>query len=157
MRALVAALALLASYAHGQTLVLPTDVDLKTTYCLKIKQAQSQYINALARNEPTSSGAYEMLQKTARDHNADVDRLRSYLLPRVSALDTTPLEAASNRAEADIRELSAMSNVCTPRCQQHIVNHIPTSQWTICLDNCRKDYPAAVRVDACKVVNWLPF
>jgi hypothetical protein len=146
-----------STLTHAQQWQLPTDVDLKSAYCLRIKQTQGVFINELAGKEPRKSAAYDMVQKMTRDHNADVHRLQSYLLPRMSSLEPTGLLAATNRADADMGDMATVAKTCAPNCRQHAEPVVNMEKYRACLDSCRNEYPAAARVDSCKVVNWLPF
>jgi hypothetical protein len=101
MRVVITSLLFAAAWAQAQPLTLPTDTDLKTAYCLKITQSQYDYLNARIGGEPQNSPAYPGVQKMLREAYADVNRLRSYLLPRMQSLEPTGLIAAARRAEAD--------------------------------------------------------
>jgi hypothetical protein len=153
----IASLMLAATAASPQSMQLPTDVDLKSAYCLRVKQNQAGYINGIANNEPRDSPAFEMVQKMARDHAADVNRLQSYLVPRITSLDPTGLIAATNRADADFKENVASGEACTPKCRQYTTPVLDSGKWSACFEGCAAEYPAHVRVNGCKVVNWLPF
>jgi gamma-glutamyl:cysteine ligase YbdK (ATP-grasp superfamily) len=158
MRVLIASFLMFAtSLAGAQTRLMPSDVDLKSAYCLKVKQLQQDFINSTAAAATSESEGHQMLRKMARDHNSDVNRLQSYLLPKISSLDVTALIAATNRAEADMKEVAETSNVCSPKCSQFIENGTLTNKWRACMDSCDAEYPAKGRVYACRSVNWLPF
>ena len=157
MYALIPLLLLAATWAQAQPLTLPTDTDLKTAYCLKIRQSQYDYLNSMIGGEPQESPAYAKVQKILREAYADVNRIRSYLLPRMQSLDPTGLIAAARRAEADWAELSNVTEVCTSKCRGFLQGALPSEKWSACVDSCRNDYSVVQRTDACKVVNWLPF
>lgn len=134
---------------------MPTDVDLKTAYCLKVKQRQVAFINSFA--EPTTSAGQDYKQKMLRDHSTEVNRLQSYLLPKLKYLDLNALQGAANRAEADVNDSEGMSKQCIARCDPHVVNGTLTEKWRVCLEGCTADFPAATRVSACQKIDWLPF
>ncbi len=157
MPALIALLILAATWAQAQPLALLTDTDLKTAYCLKIRQSQYDYLNSMIGGEPQESPAYLKVQKVLREAYADLNRIRSYLLPRMQRLDPAGLIAAARRAETDWAELGNVAEVCTPRCRGLLQGARPSEKWSACLDSCRNEYPVVQRTDACKVVNWLPF
>jgi hypothetical protein len=157
MRVLIASILFVATWAQAQPLTLPTDADLKTAYCLKVTQSQYDYLNSKIGGEPKNSPAYPSVQKMLSEKYADVNRLKSYLLPRLQSLEVNGLIAAVNRAEADLGELDKIAEVCTPKCQGFLQGAIQAEKWNACVDNCRGNYLVVQRVDACKVVNWLPF
>lgn len=155
--AALSGLILLCNAFSAQAQVLPTDVDLKSAYCMRIKQRQSPMLNQILRGHAPGHPAYDTSQRILREHESDIHRLRSYLVPRMSSLDTTGLLAAANRADADMNERASSSSRCPDTCRQQAENGQPTEKWSACLDACLVDDPSWVRVKSCEKVTWLPF
>jgi hypothetical protein len=147
---------LVVTLAHGQTRMTPSDVDLKSAYCLRVKQLQQSFVNSTASAATSQTPEHQLLRKWANDHNSDVNRLQSYLQPKLSSLNSAALLAATRRADADMKENANTANVCSPKCAQFVQSGTLTTKWSSCMASCDAEYPARARVGACKVVNWLP-
>lgn len=154
---LLLALVLLLTAVSVAAQILPTDVDLRTAYCLRVKQRQTLLMNEILGSYVPGSPAYEVSQKVMREHASEIHRLQSYLVPRVSSLDATGLIAATNRGDADMNELASNPPACPDNCGQYVENGRPTDKWSACMDACLANVPAHARVTACKKVDWLPF
>jgi hypothetical protein len=132
--------------AHAQVQP-PTDIDLKASYCLRLTQ-----LNLTAMNDyvPGKSQKVDNLVRDAQDRS---DRLRSYLLPRLTYLDPKGLLAAAKRAEVDSTKYSQLvercsAGDCTPTetpaaCSNRIIG---------CMNGDLQD-----RVGSCAKLTWLPF
>ena len=89
MRTFLAIIAVLF-WAAAAAEQMPTDLDLKTAYCLKVKQRQVAFINSFT--EPTTSAGRDYKQKMLREHGNELNRLQSYLLPKLKYLDLNALQ-----------------------------------------------------------------
>jgi hypothetical protein len=80
-----------------------------------------------------------------------LNRLQSYLVPRMGTLDMTALVLAGHRGEADYAELKAMTDRCSLKC-----GGPPDDKWSACTKSCW-DNDLIARVRACTTPTWLPF
>lgn len=147
------AILLIVNAANAQTISLPTDIDLKTAYCLKLKQWQVPKIKAFRDSKQSGSLSYMSFDKMLRDTLTDVRRLESYLFPRLQYLEKSAVLAAATRGEADTRELEVMSQRCADVCTDQ---NTPSSKRS-CMEKCTAIFPAQSRALACAEVTWLPF
>jgi hypothetical protein len=157
MRTYIAAAAVLLPLTVTAQQILPSDADLKSAYCIAVIKKQIVFMNEILGGEPPSSPAYEYARKMLRQRNNDLNRLQSYLLPKLSSLDATGLIAASRRAETDVEESGITAKQCTGRCDTTLESGRPGEKWSACIDTCLAENGAATRVNSCKAVNWLPF
>lgn len=164
LSATVVLTATLATPAIAQS--LPTDVDLKATYCVPVIRRDLETLipaEASARKDieemTKRSGvtdqqkqdgiaALRVFQRFVQDVQATQGRLRSFLLPKTSRLDIVPLEAALKRGEADAELLSARSAECATQC-------VPPSAPD-CSSKCMGE-DLMNRARDCRTAKWLPF
>jgi hypothetical protein len=151
----IAGLILAALTAHAQR-ALPSDVDLKSAYCVQVKQSQAALLETAAQKEPSGSQLEVALRKELEGRRTDISRLQSYLIPKLDALQPDALLAASLRARADLADLDKNQDNCL-RCNSFFENGRPTDKWSACMNACLGEIPAYVRMNSCKTVNWLPF
>jgi hypothetical protein len=145
MRYLFAVLGLALSLPASAALQPPTDIDLKAAYCLRKTQID------LSALRPGVTVAVDRLISDAQDR---LNRLQSYLLPRLQYLDAAGLLAASKRAEIDNAQVN-----------QQFGNPDPAQQCTpneaidACVEKLLKgvDKGLRSRVQACTDLDWLPF
>lgn len=113
----------------------PTDVELKSAYCLQVLEAQqSSTVAALAQpgGEVWLRAAFQAAYAGTAGNLA---RLHAYLDPRVASLDPLALSAALGRGQADASDMLAA--VAAPS------GHVPDG--------------LTQRVQSCATINWLPF
>jgi hypothetical protein len=143
------------TWAQG---AMPSDIDLKTAYCLRVKQRQQEWSRKLMSEQQPSSAGYAYLQKSVRDTEADLDRLRTYLIPKIPMLDITGIVLATNRADKDVGEaLSSATEQCLQTCAPAMQGGQMTPEWNTCITDCSAKSPVSVRIHSCTDVNWLPF
>lgn len=135
---------------------MPTDLDLRAAYCARVAAVQLAGMQQLMGGETPDSPAYAFVQKTLKDQANALNRLQSYLLPKLSSLDPVPLIAAARRADVDLEESKQVASVCAQRCEAHLQNGRPTQRWSACVDECAAS-PLVTRVGACRAPDWLPF
>ena len=134
---------------YGFAQVPPSDIDLKAAYCLETNRA----ILAEQSGQDPKPPALAQMTSDANDH---INRLQSYLLPRLPELDALPLLAASKRADMDIARLKSVANSC----QQRAITDCGAGSGAKCLV---ESYQACTRgelldrVQSCTNLNWLPF
>lgn len=150
-------------FAYSQT--RPNDVDLKSAYCIEalksdvvpsIKSLLDLTIN-FSGTELTKGMSLELknsekdLQIQLEKTYQDIDRLQSYLIPRISGMDVRGLELAQNRAKED----SKLVKSCNFKCSG---NPNPNPDLIICFNSCLSSIGKPdQRIDACSSINFLPF
>jgi len=158
-----ACLAVFSPAAVAQQAV-PTDVELRSAYCLSVikgdidlQHKMIAQVDAGLKNAPTPE-----LQQQATKVNAELregltkfeavlNRLQLYLLPRMGSRDPIALTAAMKRGEVDVQEVMAMAERCSARCDP-----LPGNQPAACNASCI-DNDLVMRVQACTTPTWLPF
>jgi hypothetical protein len=134
------------SYA-GQ---LPTDVDLKASYCLGVINGFNESWRTLDSTKLSPELAQQFQQLSAeivRDTAAVSQKLRNYLLPRVPYLEPMALMAATNQGLIDFRRNKPIFQNCSANCQE-TVN---------CLTACQHE-PLAEKVTPClQEPTFLPY
>ena len=135
---------------------LPTDTDLRTAYCITVAKSQLIVTQQMLDGEPERSPAFAFVQKTHKEQADLVNRLQSYLLPKLSGLHAEPLLLAAKRAVVDLDEGKAAASVCTRRCEPSLQNGRPTQRWSACVDECLAG-PLQTRLSRCRTPDWLPY
>lgn len=151
---IVFALATAVVNAYATTPVsAPTDLELRSAYCLKVREAQLQAVSS--ELEADLRALPEVQEMLHRDKD-DIHRLRSYLLPRLDYLDSAALLAAASRGEADFRQSAIQGAKCA---ESRTCPKQPSQleKWGACIESCRQVHPVTARVDSCKDLSWLPF
>jgi hypothetical protein len=149
-----------AATADAQQWSTPSDSELRSAYCISILQSEvalnEQMIEAATPNDSatpevkaSAKRAVDALRAGLIETQSLLDRLRSYLLPRVQNLDALAMLAAMKRAEADLAEVRATTDRCTPRC-------LNTSDEHACWNSCTNQ-DLVGRVQSCRHPTWLPF
>lgn len=140
--------------AYSQN-ILPSDTDLKTAYCMGVLESQIAAVEAVVKDNPQSR---ELAKEWLREPNANLHRLRSYLVPRTSQLDLTGLVAAKNRGVIDYTASQKQTMMCLEKCPlEKSATPQALEKWNQCVQGCGTDDPAAAREQSCKNINWLPF
>jgi hypothetical protein len=117
-----------AASAHAQPYDQPTDQDLQASYCLSVLQAMQANLQEIQRSAAPDSDVARVTANAATSLNDNIDRLRSYVLPKAlaSADATISFAAAGDRGRRDFSAAQADSQV-------------------------------AVRFRRCTDLSWLPF
>lgn len=117
---------------------LPTDIELRAMYCIRITQ------EFLA---PMQSAQNPDLQANIDKAESTLQRLRLYMLPRMSELDLTSSAAAYAAGKNGYQEFNQVVGQCILRCGQN-------SQ---CLKDCGNSNTTVKRVQSCGDATFLPF
>lgn len=164
---------------------LPTDVELKAAYCIGVasylhKEIKRGYQDGLELEqrriaELAPFGTTERLiqdvqagdpsywersrtedKRRVDDTYSRLQRLNSYLQPRLKHLDSEPVNAAIQQANRDLVRKMADNNACSASC--------PTSDdparldgLFACLDKCERERGTPQPFKNCKSTEWLPF
>jgi len=128
-----------SSYAQRS----PTDIELKSEYCIEVLKESYKVQKELTEKIPENNLAKQSLQKTEQNLN----RLRSYLLPRVEEIKLEGLILASERARKDREDYSS----CTPQCKD-------LETMGKCFEACSKKIgDPLTRLRSCQDISFLPF
>ena len=144
---------------------LPSDIELRAAYCTRILKMDAELYRGGAvaygkaiqevENSPPQPGDAKLkenlreglngAQRDIQNAQSELDRVNSYLLPRLSYLDATAILGALHRADADITASRQMN--CSAECQKDLA-----CAQRECV---RHDIVARFRV--CRDLSWLPF
>jgi hypothetical protein len=140
---------------HAQQVQLPSDVDLRTAYCFEVVSSNLKKFEAMAEQ----TGTKAELRAGLADMSSDVQRMRAYLLPKISSLDMTGIMAAKQRGEVDFAQGEADAKACSAKCGGGTApaDAAAADRVFSCLSTCSAQSAAITRVSACRPVNWLPF
>jgi hypothetical protein len=144
-------LLMLASVASAQEMTQPSDTELRSAYCITVLQWQvnntSQFIAASESSTPPQDVA---AQRSALEKlGSALDRLRSYLVPRIGHRDPAGLRLAYKRGQDDIQQLDKSAQ-CELECKAK------SKDSAACAESCT-DKALVARMRACSEPSWLPF
>lgn len=133
-----------------------TDTDLRAAYCIsqakEIVDLQREEISEFDRNK-LSKEMLDFLQTERQKAYSNLNRLQSYLIPRINYLDSSALTLAMGRYENDKRNFEQ----CMAKKQCKSFFQIP-DVLKQCIDDCNTQSAGARdRLWACMELNWLPF
>lgn len=153
----IAYLSLTSTCAIAQG-VLPTDADLKSSYCMGVLE---QRIAGLSeKNDGIAPQLREVLDGYRVQSQNDLDRLRSYVLPRLPHLEALGLVIAKDRGNTDYaaaqRAVRACVNSCLPNAKG-LTEQDSAVKYSSCSKSCEGAEPAIERTKSCDKITWLPF
>lgn len=147
---------------------LPNDVEQKASYCLAVVKLQHSAFASLAdENEkiiPTITDpatkkifndSAQNLKEEIEQINDNINRLKLFLLPRLSYLDPSAMLSASSRGEADFYKQDGSQNQtllkqCRDRCKNN-------ENGGACGIACAEEYPLNRRIFQCRDLSFLPY
>lgn len=102
------------------------------------------------RSSGARDAALERIEKAMRERETALNRLRSYLVPKLQYLDQGPLTAATQRADADRSAALQIAAACTQQC---------SGGQQPCSSACFDKAAASIveRFKGCRDPSWLPF
>ena len=131
---------------------LPNDVDLKAAYCLeKIRQVAQIHLEISAHppNDKFNQEQLSFLRAERNKATSDLNRIESYIVPRLKYLDLQSITLAMGRHKADSTSMGQC--IKTERCPSQLNSQL-------CWDNCNKETSGAgSRLKTCSDLDWLPF
>lgn len=161
-RVLLLMLAAMSADAVAQR-VLPTDIDLRAAYCIRVLHYKAQLYQAAvngvqddiaklgplgdqadARRVEGLKGQLTEGERKLRETQTGLDRVTAYVTPKLAYLDPALIVAAFARADADISALEAKS--CSADCLKG-----PACPKREC-----GGQDIAARFKPCERVTWLP-
>jgi hypothetical protein len=142
--------------AHAQR--LPTDVELKAAYCLKV--TQGFVANTVVPNN-ADPAVREYVENARKDADDRLNRLQLYLLPRMRELESFALVAAFKRGETDSatfwRSVMDITDKCAKECGVIGATGEVREKAMQCLERCVTSDQLLARIMSCGKLNWLPF
>lgn len=141
------------SYAGGYP---ATDTDLRAAYCIpqakEIAEFHRQGVSELEEKR-LSKEMLDFLRTEREKALSNLNRLQSYLLPRLKYLDSSAVTLAMGRHKSD----KANYEQCMAKKQCMSFFNMP-DVLSKCLDDCNVESTGARdRLAACIELNWLPF
>jgi len=143
----------------------PSGDELHSMYCVEVIRAEIglQHHLISAADAAASSAPTPALRQQWIDTSAELlqglerlevvrYRLQTYMLPRISALDSLSLATAMRQGDADFRESRAVAEQCAVECTEPQAN---SQQSLVCSTSC-SDKATLNRVSACEKPAWLP-
>lgn len=154
---LIAAIGLFALTFNSVAQRYPaTDTDLRAAYCItqakEIAELQREGISEIDEKK-LSKEMLDFLHTEREKSFTNLNRLQSYMLPRLKYLDSSSLTLAMGRYKTD----KANFEQCMAKKQCKSFFHMP-DVLNKCLDDCNVESAGARdRLWACMELNWLPF
>jgi hypothetical protein len=140
-------------------MIPPTDIDLKAAYCIRLTQltladlsARSKTMVDAAVSESQRRDVQNDLDSMVRESSDQLNRLQTYLIPRLKYVDATGLMGASKRAEIDMQQYGQMAKACA--------NCTLGDGWGKCMTDGFRTCMAGelqTRIQQCASLTWLPF
>lgn len=134
---------------------LPTSVDLKAMYCLKITNLGIRELSSYP--DSGNKKADEIVRDSISIAQDRSKRINSYLLPRFPFLDMTAMEIASKRADIDFRDSRQFIESCMAKRIGACDDPKTGEQYQACMKQCDAGNDAGKRVQSCVDTSWLPF
>jgi hypothetical protein len=143
----------------------PSNDELRSMYCVEVLRAEIDLQRHLISASDAAAGgaitpalrqqwidtSAELLQGLAKLEVVRY-RLQTYMLPRISALDSFALATAMRQGDADFQESRAVADRCAADCASAQATN---QQPVVCGASCG-DRATLTRVSACDKPTWLP-
>jgi hypothetical protein len=151
---------------------VPSDVELRTAYCIPIVKSMAKVAHDTRaaindwwqQNPPTPefqqryAESDERLRKNEADLDSTLNRLQSYLFPRMEHRDSIALMLAFRRGEADVREAQESGERCAKKCGITAYTPWADEKTRACSDECTAtNKELTARTKPCLAPTWLPF
>jgi hypothetical protein len=140
------------AYAGGYP---PSDIELKAAYCVDpVTEAAKAWDIPISDSDPRFTSENLNFLRTERDKAlSNLNRVRSYLMPKSKYLDTDALLLAINRSKAD--RASFEQCIEKKNCKGDFVAN---EKILKCYEDCNKDTGGTRdRLRMCHNIDWLPF
>ena len=142
----------------------PSENELRSIYCVEVVRAEIGLQHGLisASDEAASTATTPALRQQWIDTTAELlqglaklegvlNRLQSYMLPRMHTLDAYALATAIRQGDTDVEESRAIADRCATVC--NVLHAMDERQ--ACSASC-SDNVLLTRVSACLHPSWLP-
>lgn len=131
---------------------LPNEVDLRAAYCIPVINNDLQEMNYDFSG--MDAEIVNMAAKKKSEIENDLNRLKSYLLPRLKYLDNLSLGVARERGKADVDRFNHDKKVCVyDVCQAQK----STTAKSECAIKCLDGNQVRERLKRCNDLSFLPF
>jgi hypothetical protein len=133
--------------------LLPSDVELASAYCIGVLQRQAAMADERALKSPGADGyATQQIEQHRQELRETLERLQSYLVPRMPYLDAMALAGAGARADADIDDVLAQGRRASTDCRRTDTDE--ALQCTLAKVQASRSWH---RMDHCTHIDFLPF
>lgn len=149
---------------------LPNEIEMKSNYCIAVNRgfivdnikferdfdSQLQSITDQSHRKVISEGIAESRRDSDMLRN-NLNRLQSYVLPRMPYLDSSAMLAAYDRGRVDYVRYS--NNPVREQCWQKCADSAktPKPEQAACFTNCDSADPTTSRVLDCRRISFLPY
>jgi hypothetical protein len=123
----------------------PSDLELTTVYCAGVLQNRLAMPHEHSQPPDSATGALRR----------DLERLGSFIGPRLGTLDSTRLAIARRRANDDFMTWYADADACMQRCAGDRERASREKRRT-CWSGCSHTGAAFERMRICTTIDWLP-
>jgi len=139
----------------------PDDTDLKSAYCVGEISESNREMSALMGSHVTVKSDAEqqaldhdneMGRQILQTQGAKVERLQTYLSPRLHAVDNGMLLAAWKQGQVDASNIDAETKTCLPQC-----NASDAHAQTQCVMACNENSEAYQHSKMCQALPFLPY
>jgi len=136
-----------------QPALLPSDVELASAYCIGVLQRQAAMADGRMLASPGANGyAAQQIEQHRQELRESLERLQSYLVPRMPYLDAMALASAGARADADIDDVLAQGRRASTDCRRTEAGE--ELQCTLAKVQATRSWH---RMDHCTHIDFLPF
>lgn len=153
--------------ASGRTVQLPTDVELKASYCVAVLKNfnsfdddQLQLWEGALKTETREAIKAQLIElitelKLQKSEDGDnLNRLQSFITPKLAYLESSALTAAYHRGEVDLatQSKSGVVGQCKEKCKDQ-----SESSNLSCFKSCMEEDPPTHRIWQCRHLDFLPY
>jgi hypothetical protein len=137
---------------------LPFETDVRAAYCIPIVQNSIDVVRLLMTDpimtDPEFTESTETITAALAGMTNQLQRLKLYLVPRISPLEPLGLTTAMQRAKEDLAQSEQYGKSCQTKCKQSANKR--ASAEGACLDECIAEDPVRSRFKDCFDLRWLP-
>jgi hypothetical protein len=138
--------------------VVPSETELRAAYCLSLWTRARDLLIELDKSDPVAKGgAGAMPEGIEAENNDRINRLQSYLLPRLAALEGTAVLLAMSRGRADHEAGIMAAKQCFASCAPLPSQVDEISCFRSCTDRANRTSSRGDRAAMCRDLSWLPF
>ena len=150
--ALALCVAALGAHAQRQP---PSPVEIGAAYCISAIGDMSREFQTQAAL-PAPRARQQALRESAEIYDADVKRLRGFLVPRLKLLDGEAVLKAADSGRADVKSYLQTQQACKARCEPAAAAaSAAAASVGACEATCLGADPAVGRVAACRPLTWM--
>lgn len=137
---------------------MPSDADLKTSYCLAPIKSIAEAGEKTLSQFTIGSTQHEQLLRHIQQTKDNLNRANMFLLSKRPYLDPTALTIAQKRGESDVATAFAVMLQCVGACGsfKRAEKESLVGLWNSCVKQCDGG-PASIRMAGCEKLDWLPY